>query len=373
MTLAELKALIDTLLPDNMIGLITEAKIRQAMKAIADFVVSSQGEADTAPFVYDSGFSYDTGDPVIYDSAWYLSLVDTNLNNTPDSSPTEWDPVNAFNTVLSIWEQDAVYLGELTIVIKDNKLYLLDRDSVGSEPYVSSDFATELAAGDWINLLPDTTPVANTYADSATMIAAQWSQVSGYFYKAGTSLYFYLGTTVGNITDYYEVSGSAGTPTPPVANTYADTATMIAGQGSQITNYIYQAGTDFYRYKGTTVGDLTDYVQIGGFVASFIEASHREDATVLFDGPYISGINSTALSGDIDFDFTGAKLGAWTIMRHADASAFTFDDNSGNITFKFLFDSADISTSADNYFLFTLVDKTTDAEIVIIQHQLEGS
>ncbi|WP_373399686.1 hypothetical protein V8V91_08515 [Algoriphagus halophilus] len=207
MTLAEIKALIDLNLADNTTGLITPAKERQVMKAIADFVVSSQGEADTAPFVYDPVFSYSIDDPVIYDSSWFLSLVNSNLNNTPDSSPTEWDPVNAFNTVLSIYEVNGVYLGTLTIVIKDNKLYLLDRDAVGTDPYVSTDFAAELAAGDWINLLPDTKPVANTYADSATMIAAQGSQVEGYLYFGGATIYVYLGTTVGDITDYFALGG----------------------------------------------------------------------------------------------------------------------------------------------------------------------
>lgn len=268
MTLLEIKDLIDTNIPDNTTGLITPAKERQVMKAIADFVVSSQGEADTAPFVYDPAFTYASGDPVIYDSAWYLSLVGSNLNNQPDTSPTEWEPVNAFNTVLSIWEVNAVYLGELTIVIKDDKLYLLDRDTVGADPYVSTDFASELAAGDWINLLPNTQPVANSYADTTALIAAQGSQVTGYFYKAGTALYYYLGTTVGDITDYYEVTGTPATPTPPVAAVYADTAAMFAAQGSQITNYLYQAGTAFYRYKGTTVGDITDYVEVGGATIS---------------------------------------------------------------------------------------------------------
>lgn len=368
MTLAELKALIDTNIPDNTTGLITPAKERQVMKAISDFVVSSQGESDTAPFVYDPAFSYSTGDPVIYDSAWYLSLVDSNLNNTPDSNPTEWDPVNAFNTVLSIYEVNAVYLGTLTIVINNDKLYLLDRDSVGSGPYVSTDFAAELAAGDWINLLPNSAPVANSYASPPDMIAGQGSQVAGYLYFGGATLYVYLGTTDGDIDDYFALGGGGGGISSVVAGTgidvnVTDPANPVVGLNSASQTSLSNADTAHGWGNHASAGYLT----------GFEEATHRENATVLFDKPYISGINGIALSGDIDFSFTGAKLGAWTIMRHADVSAFSFDDNSGNITFVKLFDDTEISTSADNYFLFTLVDKTVDSEIVIIQHQLELS
>jgi hypothetical protein len=68
-TLLDIKNLIDANYPDNTTGLITPAKERQVLKALADFVVSSQGEVETAPFVWDPAFSYAEGDPVIYDHA----------------------------------------------------------------------------------------------------------------------------------------------------------------------------------------------------------------------------------------------------------------------------------------------------------------
>ena len=101
--------------------------------------------------------------------------------------------------------------------------------------------------------------------------------------------------------------------------------------------------------------------------APMSEASHRENNTVLFDDDYVTGINAAARTGNILFDFTGAKLGATTQMRHADASAFTFPTEA-----VLMFDSADISTTADNYFLFVLVDKTSSAEIVHVFHAMEG-
>jgi hypothetical protein len=107
---------------------------------------------NTSSFVYDPAFSYDAGDPVIYNAAWYLSLAVSNLNNQPDLNPLSWEPINAVNTVLSIWELNAVYLGELSIVIKDDKLYQLDRTIAGNSAFVTTDFETELSAGIWVQL-----------------------------------------------------------------------------------------------------------------------------------------------------------------------------------------------------------------------------
>ncbi len=365
MTLTELKLLIDTNLPDNSTGFVTPLKERQVMKAIADFVVSSQGEAETGTFVFDPGISYDSGDPVIYASAWYLSLIDTNLNNIPSTSPTQWEPINAFNTVLSIWEVNAVYLGELTIVLKDNALYLLDRDIAGAGPFLSTDFAAELAAGSWANLLADTTPVANTYANDAAMIAAQGAQVGGYFYFAGANLYVYLGTTVGDITDYFSVGGGGGggiasvvggtgidvditDPVNPIANLDAPTIASLANADAAF-------GWGDHAAEGYNVG--------------YQEATLRADNTVLFDGDYIIG-NAAARTGNILFDFTGSKLGAVTFMKH---------DNSGVYTFPATGEIRDFEVSklalvtGNIWFSFTLIDKTAAAEVVFIQLSLTAA
>ena len=100
--------------------------------------------------------------------------------------------------------------------------------------------------------------------------------------------------------------------------------------------------------------------------SGYPEASERENNTVLFDQNYIIG-NAAARTGNILFDFTGAKLGAETEMRHADASAFTFPAEA-----MLMFDTADISTTEDNYFLFVLTDKTASSEVVKVFHALEG-
>lgn len=151
MTLQELKSLIDSNFPDNTTGLITPAKERLVLKAIADFIISNQGQVDQAPFVYDPLFSYPIDQPVIYQNQWYLSLEAANLGNTPSANPLKWDPVSGFSDAIKFWEA-GVYLANLSMVVNNNSLYILDRAVVGSDPFVSTNFTTELNAGKWIIL-----------------------------------------------------------------------------------------------------------------------------------------------------------------------------------------------------------------------------
>lgn len=96
-------------------------------------------------------------------------------------------------------------------------------------------------------------------------------------------------------------------------------------------------------------------------------AQYRESNTILFNGDYISGINAAALSGNIFFDFTGARLGATAQIQHLDAGAFTFPPQA-----VLMFDPSLVSTSAANYFLLVLVGSTPGSEIVHVFHAMEG-
>jgi hypothetical protein len=51
---------------------------------------------------------------------------------------------------------------------------------------------------------------------------------------------------------------------PPVDGSYADQATMIADQANQLAQYIYYDGTSYWEYLGTTVGTIADYREISG-------------------------------------------------------------------------------------------------------------
>lgn len=71
------------------------------------------------------------------------------------------------------------------------------------------------------------------------------------------------GTTTVTGTHTIQNQASGGTSLPPVDASYADTAAMIVGQGNQTAQYIYNAGIEYYEYLGTTVGDITDYRLVG--------------------------------------------------------------------------------------------------------------
>jgi hypothetical protein len=88
----------------------------------------------------------------------------------------------------------------------------------------------------------------------------------------------------------------------------------------------------------------------------FNESELRENNAVLFDKNYIIG-NAGFRTGNITFDFTGAKLGATTVMRHKDAGAFTIPSNAELL-------AGEYDGTVDNYLWFVLRDKTASSEKV---------
>ena len=130
--------------------------------------------------------------------------------------------------------------------------------------------------------------VAGSYADTAALVADQGNQTSGAIYRvvdagdgaigiysAGYAYFEYLGTTVGDMTDY-AIIGAEEWQRPAVANLYGDLASLIAAQvaGDIDQNYLYyvldasgftgiDAGYAFVMYKGTAAGDETDYEIVG--------------------------------------------------------------------------------------------------------------
>lgn len=105
-----------------------------------------------------------------------------------------------------------------------------------------------------------------------------------------------------------------------------------------------------------------------GVAAQYQEALERESNTVLFDNDYIIG-NASARTGNILFDFTGAKLGATTWMTHNDSSAFTFPSEG----IKYDFEDSEIQAGEDMLYAFTLTDKSIGSEIVQIRLSIKQS
>jgi len=139
------------------------------------------------------------------------------------------------------------------------------------------------STGDIDFVIPDFIQV---YADLATIIAAEGSLTDHYLYEvtdasgftsvtSGKAWVRYLGTTVGTEADFVIVSkAEAATTLAPIPLApYANLAALTAGQGSQLTNYIYEvtdgsgftgiaAGKIWVKYLGTTDADEFDYTII---------------------------------------------------------------------------------------------------------------
>ncbi len=95
-------------------------------------------------------------EPVLWQDRWLVSNIANNLGNVPISTagvvhPT-WRVIAAsVGSGIRIWEP-IVYPNTLEVVFASGGLYYLNRASVGSDPFVSTNFTTELAAGQWVFL-----------------------------------------------------------------------------------------------------------------------------------------------------------------------------------------------------------------------------
>jgi hypothetical protein len=198
-----------------------------------------------------------------------------------------------------------------------------------------------------------TPPVAAVYANTAAMFAAQGSQMTDYIYQAGTDFYRYKGTTVGDITDYVQIGG--GAVSDPVDAVYADTAAMIAAQGSQLSNYFYQAGETFYRYKGTTAGTIADYVRVSVLLGGDgVDVTDPKNPTITqypeavttnaidWTKPKTFGSFASPRTGSLTESNTGAKRVVQVIFY----SGASFTAPSAN--WKLSANSADYATSGVN-------------------------
>ena len=106
-------------------------------------------------------------------------------------------------------------------------------------------------------------PIQNTaspYLSEAAMHIDQANQLQGYGYLVdGVGAFTYLGTVVGTAADY-EAFGGGGVAVANSETPYADLAAMFADQGAQEVGRLYVV-TDkgHFEYLGTTLGNLTDY------------------------------------------------------------------------------------------------------------------
>jgi parallel beta-helix repeat protein len=122
-------------------------------------------------------------------------------------------------------------------------------------------------------------------------------------------------------TGYLRADGTAlaGSGTAPIPTTYTDLAALIAGQGSQILNYVYEvtdgsgftgitSGIVWAKYLGTTVGTEADYTweprPSGGS-----STTDKTGTTFVFTGDAFYNRVTPLTSGNIILDPAGAVAG----------------------------------------------------------------
>jgi hypothetical protein len=156
------------------------------------------------------------------------------------------------------------------------------------------------------------------------MLADQVNQTENYFQQVGTGkdseLYKKTANSTASIDDYDNIT------IEPVQNTYADTIAMIAGQADQTAGYLQVAGTDYYEYLGTTVGDITDYQQVGGSgggISSVVAGTNIQVDNTDPNNPIVSTLDSV--------DFTDITLGSANVKYNADFGLVEYSTGAGDI------------------------------------------
>jgi len=145
------------------------------------------------------------------------------------------------------------------------------------------------------------------------------------------------------VATYSSVAETGGATTPPVANTYADRAAMIAAQGAQLSGYFYYDGLVLWQYLGTTAGTIADYRPIteeDDFTAS--------TGSILFDVQRKYGF-TTAVTGNLTVGVTGAKEKNVSKVLHNSATAPTVTGPGGVTIVK---DGGTYAASVDNIIYF---------------------
>lgn len=140
---------------------------------------------------------------------------------------------------------------------------------------------------------------------------------------------------------------------------YASQAAMILDQINQFDKFIYFDGTSYWEYLGTTVGDITDYRLFSFTIGNLdLEMLVEESDVVKFNryGGYISG-NDSPRSGTITYDFSLGILGSVYKMKYSNTTTPSFPTGSKVIAGYY-------AINVVNYFTFELINKTPGSEEV---------
>lgn len=163
--------------------------------------------------------------------------------------------------------------------------------------------------------------------------------------KTDAALYLQSNIVVSEINDYasinYNSSGQRFKFKPPLNDTPTFAFDILLSGLTQTTTANAPARS------GSTLAVIAD-----------IEAEERESDTVLFDKNYVTG-NTAVRTGNILFDFTGAKLGSTTRILHNSGTKPTIPATGILI-------SGSYTISVNNYIWFCITDIGSGTEKVEI-------
>lgn len=325
------------------------------------------GVGDTASSIWSSTFTYNTDDLVVYDNKWWKSLVDNNTGNIPQED-TNWTEVskgiNFGLWTVGVYTEQEVFV-RWNLFGNGNYGAGLYRLSNPTRPYNSTNLFNEWVAGDWELMTTsyfhgEAAGVVNAY--TLSLNAPQLDQylnglrivVDIPIANTGPSTIDVNGLGVKNIVRRDGTALQAGDMPvdslnllvyhgnqfqlltydpnrPSIRAIYADTTGLIADQSNQSSGFIYEvtdasgdatvdSGKAWYRYKGTTVGDLTDYEKISEAEAFSENAGGGSGDTNKLEG---------AVNKNTATNFTFGAQGQYTIDA-TQTNAFNYEADGTN-------------------------------------------
>lgn len=238
MTATQVKDLITSLWTRVGSNRVDDADLRTVGNAIVDLV--SALEIEIFPD-WTSGLTFQTDGTddgryckypdTDFKKRIFETKVDDNIGNAPPTDPlisetTEWKEISqSAKSAIEEWGPGVFGVGLIIVYydfapggIPDPGFYKLNEPV---RPFTSTNLATELVAEQWIRVGGSgggglVKPISETYADVATLIADQGNQEEDEWYMVtdastdttvttGWGIYRYLGTTIGDLTDYQKV------------------------------------------------------------------------------------------------------------------------------------------------------------------------
>jgi hypothetical protein len=159
-------------------------------------------------------------------------------------------------------------------------------------------------------------PVHKEYASSALMIADQANQTGGYLYYNGQTYWEYLGTTVGDITDYRPFFGSFTEINTSDLRDLKDNSNLVAGQWYKIL--------DFETIH--LIPNTTD-INTGPVEPLYIQAiSNNQFGTRVYSDTYVNDIIEFDFNNVLCEDGTTPRKGKIEFRHNIQSDTYTYYD-----------------------------------------------